>query len=118
MKMKSFLIVLLAVLSLSLAAQKRAMTPEDLWKLGRVSDIQLSPNGNTILYGVTKYDLQANSGNRDLYTIPVKGGAPELITSFNGSEYNGVWRPDGKKIAFILQKTDPCKSGNLLSMVN
>ncbi|PLW96623.1 MAG: peptidase S9 [Marinilabiliales bacterium] len=104
MKMKSFLIVLLAVLSLSVAAQKRAMTPEDLWKLGRVSDVQLSPNGKTILYGVTKYDLQANSGNRDLFTIPVKGGAPELITSFNGSEYNGVWRPDGKKIAFISAK--------------
>lgn len=104
MKIRSLLIVVLALVSVTAFAQQRSMTPEDLWKLGRVSDVQLSPNGKSILYGITKYDLKKNTGNRNLYTIPVKGGNPVMITNFSGSEYNGVWRPDGKKIAFISAK--------------
>jgi len=101
MKIRYYFLLVLAFAAVTTIAQKRQMYPEDLWKLGRVSDVQLSPNGKTVLYGVTKYVLKDNKGNRDLYTVSVKGGAPELITSFNGGEYNGLWRPDGKKIAFI-----------------
>ncbi|PID93503.1 MAG: peptidase S9 [Bacteroidetes bacterium] len=96
-----FFWVVLILSSVTIFAQKRAMTPEDLWRLGRVSDIQVSPNGKTILYGVTTYDLAENKGSRDLFTVSVKGGESRQVSNFKGSEYNGVWRPDGKKIAFI-----------------
>ncbi len=76
-------------------------TPELLWKLGRVSDIQVSPDAKTILYGVSWYDLAANKGNRDIYTMPVTGGNAVKVTNFKGSEINGIYRPDGKKIAFL-----------------
>jgi dipeptidyl aminopeptidase/acylaminoacyl peptidase len=82
-------------------AQKKALTPETLWKLGRVSEIQVSPDGKTILFGITYYDVKENKGNRDLYTLPVSGGTPSKVTDFPGSEYNGIWRPDGKKIGFL-----------------
>jgi dipeptidyl aminopeptidase/acylaminoacyl peptidase len=77
------------------------LTPELLWKLGRVSEAQVSPDGKTILYGVTYYNLEENKGNRDLYTIPVSGGKPVKITDSKGSEYNALWRPDGKKIGYL-----------------
>jgi dipeptidyl aminopeptidase/acylaminoacyl peptidase len=76
-------------------------TPELLWKLGRVSEPQVSPDGKTVLYGVTWYNLEENKGNRDLYSIPVAGGSPTKVTSMKGSELNGIFRPDGKKIAFL-----------------
>ena len=76
-------------------------TPELLWKLGRVSEPQISPDGNTVLYGITWYELAANKGKRDLYTIPVNGGEARKITSFKGSESNGIFRPDGKKIGYL-----------------
>ncbi len=76
-------------------------TPELLWKLGRVSDVQVSPDNKTLLYGVSWYNLDANKGNRDLYSIPAGGGNPQKITTFKGSEVNGIFRPDGKKIAFL-----------------
>jgi dipeptidyl aminopeptidase/acylaminoacyl peptidase len=87
-----------------LSAQER-YTPELLWKLGRVSDAQVSPDGKMLLYGVTWYDLDANSGNRDLYVLPVTGGQPQKVTSFKGSESNGIFRPDGKKIAFLSSES-------------
>ena len=74
-------------------------TPELLWKLGRISDVQVSSDNKTILYGVTWYNLSENKGNRDLYTLPVSGSNPVKVTKFKAGENNGVFRPDGKKIA-------------------
>lgn len=99
--------ILISVLfmSASVCAQQsmtpNRYTPELLWKLGRVSEVQVSPDSKTILYGVSWYNLAENKGNRDLYTMPVSGGNPSKVTSFKGSEINGIYRPDGKKIAFL-----------------
>ena len=43
------------------------MTPELLWKLGRVSDPQLSPDGSKALYNIRRFDLPANIGNSDIW---------------------------------------------------
>ncbi|MEA3505005.1 MAG: S9 family peptidase, partial [Bacteroidota bacterium] len=83
-----------------LSAQE-VLTPEKMWKMGRVSGLQVSPTSNTILYGISKYELQKNSGNRDLYILEEAAESPRKISSFQGSEFNAVWRPDGEKIAFI-----------------
>jgi len=90
---------MLILAQLSMTAER--YTPELLWKLGRVSDPQVSPDGTSILYGVTWYNLSENKGNRDLYVLPVTGGDPVKVTHLKGSESNGVFRPDGKKIAFL-----------------
>lgn len=86
--------------NLNAYAQER-FTPELLWKLGRISEIQVSPDSKTILYGVTWYNLSENKGNRDLFTMPVAGGEATRISNFKGNEANGIFRPDGKKIAFL-----------------
>ena len=100
--MKKTLVVLtiLFAFTFSIFAQNR-LTPELLWKLGRISDFKISPDGKSILYGVTKYNVADNKGNRDLYLIPVTGAYPTKLTDFAGSEFNELWRPDGKKIGFL-----------------
>lgn len=105
--MKKNLIFFLAILmaALPLAAQQK-LTPEKLWNFGRVSEPVLSPDGNTILYGVTTYDVTNNSGNRNLYLVPVAGGAAVNITTFPGSEWNAVWAPDGKSVYFLSAKEE------------
>jgi dipeptidyl aminopeptidase/acylaminoacyl peptidase len=78
------------------------MTPELLWKLGRVSEAQVSPDGKLVLYGVTWYDAAKNKGNRDLYIVPVDNPkGVRRITMTDGSEFNARWRPDGKKIGYL-----------------
>ncbi len=73
-----------------------------LWYLGRLSDVKLSPDGKTILYAVTYYDYRENRGNTELYTMPSNGGEPTRITVSEKSEMQPVWRPDGKKIAYLF----------------
>lgn len=99
MKRISTVFLLLAAALVTFGQNK--LTPELLWKLGRVSEAQVSPDGKTILYGITYYNLEENKGNRDLYTIPVNGGKPVKLTDTKGSEYNAIWRPDGKKIGYL-----------------
>ena len=76
-------------------------TPELLWKLGRVSEATLSPDGKQILFGITYYDVEKNKGNRDLYVMPSAGGAYTRLTTTEESEYSAIWRPDGKKIGYL-----------------
>ncbi len=81
------------------------MTPEILWKLGRLGGLNVSPDGSKLLYGVTYYDMELNKGNRELYVVPVTGGEPERLThtAFNESEES--WSNDGKYIYFLSSES-------------
>lgn len=74
---------------------------EIMWRLGRISDIQVSPDGKQVLFGITRYRLDENKGNRDLYLLPVEGGDMLRLTDSPGSELNACWRPDGQKIGYL-----------------
>ena len=80
---------------------KGVMDEKILWYLGRLGDVQVSPDGKTLLYTVTYYDYRVNKGNTELYTMPATGGEPTRITVTEENEMQPVWRPDGKKIAFL-----------------
>ena len=80
---------------------KGVMDEKILWYLGRLGDVQVSPDGKTLLYSVTYYDYRENKGNTELYTMPATGGEPTRITVSEESEMQPIWRPDGKKIAYL-----------------
>lgn len=92
---KPLLLAALAGASLSAAAQQR-FTPELLWQLGRLGELQVSPDRNTVAFTVTRYDLGANRGNADIYTVPVAGGPVKQLTSTPFGENTLNWRPDGQ----------------------
>jgi dipeptidyl aminopeptidase/acylaminoacyl peptidase len=77
------------------------MTPEVLWSFGRVGGEQVSPDGKTVLYTVTWFNVEENKSYRDIYTIPAEGGEAKNITNSPENESNAVWRPDGKKIGYL-----------------
>ncbi|PKP23505.1 MAG: peptidase S9, partial [Bacteroidetes bacterium HGW-Bacteroidetes-22] len=81
------------------------LTPEILWALGRVSEPRLSPDKNTVLYGVTWYDVVQNKGNRELYTIGIDGAGFKQLTATAKGEYDAQWRPDGKRIGFMTAES-------------
>lgn len=62
------------------------MTPEKLWELGRVSAEGLSADGSQLIYGVSNYSFGENKSERNLYVVPVKGGAAVPFTTEAGGE--------------------------------
>lgn len=80
----------------SSAIAQDMLTPEKLWDLGRVGAETMTPDGESVVYGVTHYDVESEKGSRDLYSIPVGGGNPVQLTSMEGSEYGAQFAPDGR----------------------
>ena len=105
MRKLTILLVLSVFLLHSGHSQKKAMVPETLWEFGRVGGMKVSPDGNTLLFTVTYYDVDENSSNRDIYTVPVAGGEPQNITNSDYNEFNALWRPDGEKIGYLSSKS-------------
>jgi hypothetical protein len=51
-------------------------TVEEMLKLERVSDPQLSPDGRLVAYVVTDVSLEKNSRVNHIWLVPVAGGEP------------------------------------------
>ena len=81
------------------------MTPEVLWSFGRLGGAQLSPDGQKVLYSVTYYNIDEDKSYRDLYTLSLDGGDAVNITNSAGNESGAIWRPDGKKIGYLSDKS-------------
>ncbi len=75
------------------------MTPEVLWKFGRLGSIALSPDGSSVLYTVTRIDLQSEARETNIFKIASAGGDPVKLTTNGGS--SPQWFDNGRKIAFI-----------------
>lgn len=72
------------------------MTPELLWKLGRVSGLGISKDGKYVLYSVSTPDADANKSKRKSYMIPVTGGTAMEINNPDSLLNNKNLSPDGK----------------------
>ncbi|MDD4922451.1 MAG: S9 family peptidase [Bacteroidales bacterium] len=81
------------------------MTPEVLWSMGRVGGISVSPDGKNILYGVQYYSIPQNKSNRDLYVVPVSGGASVQLTKTACGEQEAIWSADGMEIYFLSSES-------------
>jgi len=77
------------------------LTPEVLWSFGRLGDVQVSPDGQKILYGVSYYSIEQNKSNRELFVMNADGSEKLQLTSTPEKEFNAVWHPDGQHIVYI-----------------
>ncbi|WP_372947366.1 S9 family peptidase [Mariniphaga sp.] len=77
------------------------MTPEVLWSFGRLGSPQVSPDGESVLYTVTYYNIEENKPYRDIYSAQVSGGESKNLTNSPTNEFNTIWRPDGQKVGYI-----------------
>ena len=81
------------------------LTPEVLWKMGRLGESTLSPDGKTVLYSVTWYNMTENRGVTNLFTVPSAGGEATQLTDNGGSDFAPAWSADGKTIYFLSDRS-------------
>ena len=67
-------------------------TPELMWKLGKMGEFDVSPDGARIAFTTTYYDMEQNKGNAELYVMPANGeSGPVRLTNTSQNEFNPVW---------------------------
>jgi dipeptidyl aminopeptidase/acylaminoacyl peptidase len=95
-------------------AGKHPITFDDMIRMHRVAEAQISPDGKWAAYTVTTPDMEANRNASNVWLAPISGGEAIQLTQ-SGKDSSPVWSPDGKTIAFLSSR-----SGNsqvyLLSM--
>ena len=98
------LLLALAIAPLALAQTPPAFTVDEMLKLKRLSDPQLSPDGTRIAFVLTEVNLDQNTRNNDIWVVPVSGGAPVKIAGTDRSEDRPRWSPDGRQLAFVSNR--------------
>jgi len=84
-------------------AAKHAITFDDLIRMHRISDAQVSPDGKWVAYTVATPDMEANRNASNLWMVATAGGEALQLTQ-SGHDTSPVWSPDGKTIAFLSSR--------------
>src|SRR2546429_2877563 len=83
------------------SAQERRFTIDELLKVRRVGDSQVSPKGDLVAFTITDMSITANKGTTQIYVVPLGGGEVRQLTNDEHSSASPRWSPDGAKLAFI-----------------
>jgi dipeptidyl aminopeptidase/acylaminoacyl peptidase len=77
------------------------LTAEILWKFGRTGSARLSPDGEMVLYTVTRIDYNTNKSKTDICVLNLKTQESIVISDFQGRNFNARWYPDGSRIGYL-----------------
>ncbi len=81
-------------------AAARDFEIEDLFRIRRITDPQLSPDGRRLLYVETDVQKEENANTSSLWIVPAEGGDPHRLTRSAKHDTHPRWSPDGRWIAF------------------
>ena len=93
-----------ASLSMSVSANahtnSEVFTVEKLNQLNQLHDVSVSPQGDSIIYGLKK-----GANDNHLYRQDVKTGKVSQFTDHEKSESNVVWADDGQSVYFLSSRS-------------
>ncbi len=87
--------------SIASAQETRRFSIEDLLKVRRVGDPQVSPDGKYIAFTIGDVNYDLNKVITQIYVMAVDGGSMKQLTNGAGSASAPRWSPDAKKIAYV-----------------
>ncbi len=99
--MKYLITIFVIFLQFTVTAQtKHSITVDDMWAMQRVGSLDISPNGKTIAFSQSKYSMEENSGQTDLWLVDSDGNNLRVLKNSDKNESQPKFTSDGKHISF------------------
>ena len=88
------------------AEEKEAgkFTPEVMWKMSRIGQQTLSPDGSQLIYTVTQYNMAENRGITLLWLRDMATGQERALTDYNSTNTAPQWL-DNNTVAFMSNRS-------------
>ncbi|UCC22852.1 MAG: PD40 domain-containing protein, partial [Planctomycetota bacterium] len=101
-----FLSVSVAVCVAEPVEQTHPFSVHDILAMERISDPQVSPDGEWIVFVLRKTDLEENLGRTDLWLVRADGTGLRRLTSDPANDSNPRWSADGESIWFLSKRSE------------
>ncbi len=78
---------------------------QDMLAMDRIGDPQVSPDGRTVVFVLSRTDLDRNRRRTDLWAVGADGSGLRQLTSHEASDSDPRWSPDGRSILFLSSRS-------------
>ncbi|MGD8697899.1 MAG: hypothetical protein PVJ43_01330, partial [Gemmatimonadales bacterium] len=94
-----------AVPSLGQAQSDHAFNVHDLIAMDRISDPQVSPDGDWVTFVVSELDREANRRRTDIWLMRSDGADLRRFTTHEASDFSPRWSPTGRTVWFLSTRS-------------
>jgi len=96
---------LVALIGASAQAATHSFGFDDMARLGRLGDFDVSRDGKWVVYAVGRADVEENKTTSALWLSPIdKSVAPRKLTAGTKKDREPRFSPDGRRVAFVSDR--------------